>query len=140
MKKFLFPFVVLLAAFPVVAEPTAKITAELEDVFKKYVEYCNTENIRGVMEIMHSKSAEYASTRIRMARIAAGYDLKYELMSFNYVGITGEYAIARTVQKTSKIKGPSYRNNILEALQVFKREDGKWKIWTTAILSLRYCR
>ena len=66
------------------------------------------------------------------------YDLKYEFSSFRYIGSDGKYAIGRGNQKTTKVKGPAFKDNILDCIYILREEDGKWKLWTQVILETKF--
>jgi hypothetical protein len=66
------------------------------------------------------------------------YELSYKLMSFDFIGLSGVYAICRTKQRTLKISGPAFRNNDIDMIQIFKKENDTWKFWSQAILYIRY--
>ena len=138
MKGFWVSIIVLMMSISVFAESDKEVSAAVKKVFEDNLKYCCTEDTKGILSTFHTKSAAYPSLKKLSQQIAKFYDLKYEMESFKFVGLAGEYAVARVVQKTTKIKGPAFRNNIIDTLQVFKKENGKWKIWTTTILSRKF--
>ena len=125
-------------SFSVIANENKNISAKLKKAFEANLKYGETEDIAGIMTTIHSKSSAYASTKRIMTKMNKLYDLKYQVVSFKYIAVTGDYAITRVVQKTTKVKGPAFRDNIIDALQIFKKENGLWKIWTTSILSIKF--
>ena len=66
------------------------------------------------------------------------YDVKYELIDYQFIGEDSEYAYVKVKQRTKKISGPAFQDNEVEALFVFKQENGTWKLWTQANLSISY--
>lgn len=82
--------------------------------------------------------ATLAATKPALKQLFTRYDLAYKLLDFKYIGEDGEYAYAKIKQHTSKISGPAFNNNTLEALMVFKLENQQWKLWTQANLSITY--
>jgi len=60
------------------------------------------------------------------------------LISYEYIGLSGEYAIARIKFKTTKISGPAFKNNSVDMIQVFKQENGTWKLWSQANLEIQF--
>ncbi|MGO2509551.1 MAG: hypothetical protein ACTH6Y_11200 [Vibrio hibernica] len=40
--------------------------------------------------------------------------------------------------RTTKVSGPTFHNNKLEALIVFKQEGETWKIWSQANMQIQY--
>lgn len=115
-----------------------KTSSILENVVLENLNAYQNENISRAMETIHTLSPQYLLVKEAGATIFPTYDLKYELLSFKYLVSDGEYAIARGMQKTSKISGPAFRNNIIEIIFIFKQEDGKWKLWNQAVLALEF--
>jgi len=104
------------------------------DNFKGYEE----ENLEKVMNTVHSQSPGYIQTKELSKQIFPYYDLKYQLLSFNFIATDGDYALARGKQKTVKIEGPAFQNNIVDLIYVFKQENGQWKFWSQAILETKF--
>lgn len=96
------------------------------------------EDMTRMMDTIHTQSLSYLTTKQQMAPLMENYELGYELLSFNFIGLSGDYAIGRTKQRTVKISGPAFRNNEIDMIQIFKKENGKWKFWSQAILYIRY--
>jgi hypothetical protein len=120
------------------AKTHAQTSAELKSVLLKNFEGYQNEDIGEVLTTVHTLSPGYAATKTMADQIFPAYDLKYEVNSFRYLMTDGEYALARVSQKTSKIKGPPFRNNQMDLIVVFKQEDGKWKLWSQVILEVEY--
>ena len=77
-------------------------------------------------------------TKQQLAPLFDNYDLKYEILSFTYIGRDNQYAVARVKQSTQKLSGPAFRHNILDMVQVFRQEKGQWKFWNQVILEVTY--
>lgn len=106
----------------------------LTENFKAY----ELEDIEKVMQTVHSKSPGFEATKEFSSQIFPVYDIKYELLGFKFITVEGEYALGRVKQKTSKIKGPEFMDNIIDSIVIFKQEDGLWKLWSQATLTLEY--
>ena len=91
-----------------------------------------------MLETLHTQSPGYLATKEQMGPLFSNYDLKYELVSFRYIGRDGEYAVARVKQSTKKASGLAFRDNVLDMVQVYKQEDGRWKFWNQVILEIEY--
>ena len=104
------------------------------DNFKAY----ELEDIEKVMKTVHSKSPGFDATREFSSQIFPIYDIKYEMLSFKFISIEGEYALGRVKQKTTKISGPEFKDNIIDSIVIFKQESGVWKFWSQASLTLEY--
>ena len=126
-------------------EVRAEITQEGKDIekelnsiitnnFKAY----ELEDIDEVMKTVHSKSPGFEATKQFSSQVFPVYDIKYELLSFKYIVVDGEYALARVKQKTSKISGPEFKDNIIDSIVIFKQEVGFWKLWSQASLTIEY--
>lgn len=102
--------------------------------FKAYEE----ENIEKVMKTVHSKSPGFDATKEFSSQIFPVYDIKYELLSFKFIALEGDYAIGRVKQKTAKVSGPEFKDNIIDSIVIFKKESGIWKLWSQATLTLEY--
>lgn len=117
---------------------TAAADPALREVVVKNMEATQTEDMSAILAMMHTKSPAYEPTKKQLPPLFQAYDLKYELISFEFIGITGEYALGRTKQRTTRTKGPAFRNNEIDMIQIFKKQDGKWKYWAQSILSISY--
>lgn len=110
----------------------------IEQVISENIEYILKEDLELTLTTIHTQSPNYKSTAQIMQQLFATYDLKYEILDIDFIGVDEEYAYARVLQKSEKISGPQFSNNELDALQVFKREDGQWKLWSQANLTINY--
>ncbi|PCJ47149.1 MAG: hypothetical protein COA74_12315 [Gammaproteobacteria bacterium] len=91
-----------------------------------------------VIDQIHPNSLSYAQSKQMLKQLFANYQLDVSLKEFKYMGKDKIYAYAKVQQKTLKISGPEFKNNITEQLIVFKQDGDDWKIWTTAILNIKY--
>ena len=114
------------------------VSTEIEAVVMENFRANESEDLDAALATMHTQSPTYTSTKQTSVSLFETYDLKYDLLSFSYVGQDGKYAIARIKQSTTKVSGPAFRNNDLDAIHVFRKEDGEWKFWTIAILEVKY--
>jgi len=110
----------------------------IEQVINDNLKYILEEDLELTLTTIHTQSPNYASSAQIMQQLFVAYDLKYEIVEINFIDVDDEYAYVRVVQKSEKINGPEFRNNILDALQVFKQEEGQWKLWTQANLAINY--
>ncbi|CCK76336.1 MAG: hypothetical protein KBT75_04240 [Oleispira antarctica] len=116
----------------------ADTASDIKQVVLDNLKYIQAEDIENSMATMHSQSPSYMATEEMLQQLLPIYDLKYEILKYSYIGEDDEYAYAKVLQKTSKISGPAFQTNKLEALQVFKKENGVWKLWTQANLSILF--
>ncbi|MBI4844860.1 MAG: hypothetical protein HY810_00010 [Candidatus Omnitrophica bacterium] len=146
MKNQLIAFFVVMIVFGVNSNGSAQemgdnfeeMNTTLKNVALENFKAYENEDISKIMETVHTQSPGYLATKQLSNEIFPEYDLKYEMLNFKYLIIDGEYALARATQKTSKISGPAFRNNILDVIFVFRQESGKWKFWSQVILGIQY--
>ena len=67
-----------------------------------------------------------------------GTKVKYELLSFQYIGLDGEYAFARTEYSSKKISGEDFQDNTIDMIHAFRKDKGHWRFWSSMILEIRY--
>ncbi len=116
----------------------ADVGADVKATVEQNLVACADEDLAGMLATLHSRSPSYLSTQQAMDQVFAAYDLDYTLIGFSLVGADDEYAYARVKQRTEKVSGPAFRDNDIDMLQIFKREDGAWKLWTQANLAITY--
>jgi len=132
--KFLLSALLLLLSTSVVADTASDIEKAILD----NLEHTQEEDMDAVMGDLHSQSPAYLQTQQFLQQLFPVYDLSYELLSYNFVAQDNEYAYARVKQRTSKVSGPQFQNNDIDMLVIFKQENGLWKLWTQANLSVTY--
>ena len=67
-------------------------------------------------------------------KIFGAYDLRYSLDDFKLLYSDEELAIARFRQTVKKTSGPAFKDNQKDALQVFVKREGKWRIFEQVII------
>ena len=115
-----------------------EVEAQIKTVVMENFRATESEDLDAVLDTIHTQSPDYFSIKQLTVSLFETYHLRYDLLSFSYVGQNGKYAIARIKQSTRKVSGPSFQNNDLDAIHVFRKENGKWKFWSSAILEVRY--
>lgn len=114
------------------------MAAELETLVMENLKATEAEDMNTMLETIHTQSPSYAQTEKLSAHLFENYDVKYELQQFQFVGIDGEYAIARYKFSTKRVAGGDFKDNTLDTFHVFRKENGKWKIWSQAALEIDY--
>jgi len=114
------------------------VEQQVKDVFQKNSHYTQTGIVDELMTTIHPSSLAYANTKQLMEQLLTTYQLNVESKKYEYIGKDKSYAYARVQQQISKISGPEYKNSITDQLMVFKQDGNEWKIWTTAILNIKY--
>ncbi|MFH1061705.1 MAG: hypothetical protein V1747_02305 [Candidatus Omnitrophota bacterium] len=120
------------------SEQFFKTSADLKKVLLEIFDAYEKEEMSRILACVHTLSPGYSATKDVGNQNFPIYDLKYELMNFKYLALDGDYALARVLQKTSKVKGPAFKNNLLDLIVVFKQENGQWKFWSQVILGVEY--
>ena len=117
---------------------SADTASDIKLLITNNLKYSQEENLTAFMSTLHSQSPAYLPTQQGMISLFTNFALTYQLASYEFIAVDKEYAYAKIKQKTSKISGAAFRNNQVEALQVFKKESGQWKFWAQANLSTQY--
>lgn len=115
--------------------PLAK---ELRAVIDANLDASNSRDLDAYMASIHPKSMGYAVTRKQMGDLNKKYELSYKVTKFAFVGLDGDYAICRVRQETKRKAGPEFRDNEIDTLQVFRKDNDAWKIWTSAALEVKF--
>jgi hypothetical protein len=128
----------LLASALAQATPQEDTATALRNVVLKNEQAAQAEDAKALMATIDPQSPAYATTQQENSFVFATYDLKYELLSFRYLGDDGEFAAARVKQKTTRTAGAAFRNNELDLLVIFRQENGQWKIWSQMVLNTKF--
>jgi len=85
------------------------VPSQLESVLTAHVVASTkeSESISDLMKTMHSGSPISMHLKTQMEQVFPVFDLNVSLVEFNFVGVNGDYAIARAKQKLEKISGPA---------------------------------
>lgn len=70
----------------------------------------------------------------RFRKIFQAYDLLYSLDDFELLYSDEGIAIARFRQTVRKTSGPTFKDNQKDALQVFVKREGEWRIFEQVII------
>ncbi len=117
------------------------VSVELESILAAHVMAASkdSESITDLMETLHTDSPVSMHLKAQMEQVFPAFDLNVSLVEFSFVGLSGEYAIARTKQKLEKISGPaSFKSHVNKQIIVFKQSHGQWKIWQMTMLDMEY--
>jgi len=113
---------------------------EMRAVIDGQIEALNVEDIEKTMSFSHDDAPMYDQQIAMLQKIKETFDLKTSLISFEYVGMSndGEYAFAIIKQKTEKIQGPGFRDNLVTSGATYKREKGVWKLWQSVTFDVKF--
>ena len=115
----------------------SEIEGLLRRASESYLIANEREDMTALKDACHPESQIVRSVERLQPGLFARYDLKLELLSFRYIGRDGDYAIARGTQNTTKVAGPPGMFGVLDALYVFKQDDGGWKLWQLSVLETK---
>ncbi|MFC1840814.1 hypothetical protein ACFL1N_14635 [Thermodesulfobacteriota bacterium] len=107
-----------------------KLTKMSRDILKKYYKVMNDNELEGVLGFIHSCSPVQIPTRQVLGQLMSTYKLKNELLQTNYVGADNGYLFVKMKQKTTKLKGPEFKDNITDSIVAMRQDEGTWKIWS----------
>jgi hypothetical protein len=133
----------LATAAPAQQKPATKASASTEtDLRKTMLENTRSteaEDLDSMMKTIHSGSPLFQQARQQVSQIfGKGLGLRYQLVSFKYLSTDGDYAFARVRQRTTKTPADTFRNNEIDMIVAFRKEDDTWKFWNQAILEIKY--
>ena len=95
-----------------------------------------SESITDFMGTIHTGSPAYVQIKTQMEQLLPVFDMDASLVEFSFVGVDGDYAIARVKQKLKKVSGPMFQDHVSEQMFVFHQELGEWKIWQVSMLNM----
>ena len=122
----------------VVADTDEDVAAEIKALVIENLRATQAEDVAAVLDTMHTESPAYSNTEKLLISLSETYDLKYQIQLFRYIERDDPYAIARLKFSTEKIAGPDFNDNILDTYHIFRKEEGKWKLWSMAILETNF--
>lgn len=95
------PILILSLASVVSASEIASLSLMVKEVIAENLKVTQQEDVDAIMSTMHSMSPNRAATKAQFPALFKRYDLKYELVDYSFVSLSGNYAIARVKQRTS---------------------------------------
>jgi len=114
---------------------------ELEKVINSHIAATSmdSESIEDVMKTIHSDSPAAMHIKTALEQAFPVFDMNVSLAEFSFVGMDGDYAVARVKQQMEKVSGPaSFKDQVAEKLYVFRQEQGQWKIWQAVMLDVEH--
>lgn len=131
-------FVALLLVIFCAALAQAEVEAALQTVLEQNFRAANDEDVVGYLLTVHFDSPVYAVTQEALQPQFSTYDLNFELLELRLLSVDGDYAFARGRQRTTKRGESDFQDNITDALYVFRREAGAWKLWQQSPLEVEF--
>ncbi len=110
----------------------AELAKQLRGMLVAQTEAKQKEDLAATIENVDPRLAtKYA---VQFQKIFRTYDLTYSLDDFKLLYHDDEVAVTRVKQTLKKVEGPDFKDNQRDALQIFRKRDGKWKIFEQVIL------
>jgi hypothetical protein len=98
----------------------------------------NAENVNYYMATIHSESPSYQSTKNMTKEAFSRFDLSYKVSGLKVVKQTEAEVVVAFILTTTKIHGPSFRDNRINGEMILRKEDGKWKIYDQVVHDVKY--
>ena len=121
-------------------QPTSQSGRSLQehlfDALRAYVDAQNSRDAAQVAARIHSASPFHEPTRQALAQLYVNYALVCTLIDAELIGADAHYGYVRARQKTVRIEGPSFDDNVTDSVVVFRQENGDWKVWAQAVLTV----
>jgi len=122
------------------AEAGESISKSVRAVVTKNLWATQAEDMEATMSTIHTQSPAYLMSKQQMPLLFENFDLHYQLLSYKFIGFDKPYAIARVSQRTTKKSGSAFKNNVIDMIQIFRKEGGLWKYWSQTILDVQYIK
>jgi len=119
------------------AQPTPN-DQELFNVIYLNAQAANNENIPAYMATIHSKSPMYRQTEKMLQDVFSQYDLSFWFYDLQVTNLTSKEARVHFSLSTTRIRGPSFRDNIVTGTMILRPEDGIWKIYNQEVENTQY--
>jgi hypothetical protein len=113
-----------------------ELTKSLHGAMKGALDAYDREDLDGTMRYVHTKSPEYDKTKVKMEEQFAAGDVTIQLVEFRYIGHDDEFAVARVHIKTIARNDPTFTDNMIDTITLFKMENGQWKWWSDHIIGV----
>ncbi|MHC4717822.1 MAG: hypothetical protein ACYS5V_12690 [Planctomycetota bacterium] len=123
---------------PADAEAIRKLETEAKEVILKHLQAMQAEDMDAMVATFHPRSPNVAPTRMMTAKLAQAYDLKYELLSLSYFGADKDYLAVRVRQKTTKVAGPGFRDNVVDVVHFLRKDGKRWRLWQATLLEIKF--
>ncbi len=110
----------------------AELAEQLRGMLVVQTEAKQKEDLAGTIENVDVRLIVKYGTQF--GQIFKTYKLEYSLDDFKLLYHDDEIAVTRVKQTLKKVEGPEFKDNQRDALQIFRKRDGEWKIFEQVIL------
>lgn len=115
-------------------ETANEVETELRAVVQRNFSETSKEDLHGILDTIHAESPARAGV-LQMESAFNSWNLRVELVAWEFLGNDDEIAVARVSQKTTKLTGPQFVDNILDSIYVFRKDDSGWKLWNSIVVA-----
>ena len=105
---------------------------EIEEALSENLEFCEAEDFEGYLSTMHPEAIDEALKK-QMRNLWDTFDLAYSIESIELVSMTGDKAIVRVIQTTTKKRGPAFGDNRGVFIHELRKHEKKWKFFSTGV-------
>lgn len=110
----------------------AKLAKQLRAMLVAQTDAKQKEDLAGTIENVDRRLAVKYATQFQ--QVFRTFKLEYSIDDFKLLYHDDEVAVTRVKQTVKKIEGPDFKDNQRDALQIFRKRDGQWKIFEQVIL------
>lgn len=137
--KYVFCWILVVLLSSLTFAQDSDVISELKDLTQRQIEASEAEDLEAIELTFHPETPILGQTLMMLGQMAEVYDLEYSLGEhWNYIGQDDVYAYARIEHETRKLDGPTFQDNVVDQIWVFKQFEGEWRVWTSAILAVDY--
>ncbi|MFP6854311.1 MAG: hypothetical protein VB980_00900 [Opitutales bacterium] len=98
----------------------------------------NDKSLNMLRSTTHSESPLLETSDLMARYIFDRYKLKYTPTKVTVLSAEEDEAEVEVHQTTELVEGPSFRNNRSVVVHTLKKENGKWKLWSSEIKLLQF--
>lgn len=111
---------------------------DLYNAIYSNIRAANSENITAYMATIHSESPLYDQTERLIKDAFIEYDLSYYVSELEIEKQSKSQVEIHFLLTTRKIRGPAFRDNVVEGIFIMRPEDGVWKIYNQKVTDVQY--
>ncbi|KRE86415.1 hypothetical protein ASG89_10400 [Paenibacillus sp. Soil766] len=118
----------------------ADTVQQIKHVLQRQLDASVREDAVAMVATVDPATPGYENTKAIYEQAFALYDLAYDLKVSDTVQVDKDQASVAFTQKTTKVTGPAFENNQIDAVAQLRRVDGEWKTSQTIINTIDYLK
>lgn len=118
----------------------ANTVQQIKHVLQRQLDASVREDVDAIVATVDPATRGYENVKSIFEQTFTLYDLAYDLKVSDTVQVDKDQASVAFTQKTTKVKGPAFENNLIEAVSLLRRVDGEWKTSQTVINKIDYLK